>query len=151
MSLTRRLNSTMSLARSKEPSTQLDPLTVTVGDLAELLNSKRTTSVDLVELYLDQIARHNHDGMRLNAIISTAPKTEVIERARHLDSERLQKGSRGPMHGIPVIVKVKYPISRITAADRDLGLNMHPIAWHEDHLRIICLQRPYSCTRCKHD
>ena len=111
MSLARRLNSTMSLARSKETSTRLNPLTSTVGDLAELLNSKRTTSVDLVELYLDQIARHNHDGMRLNAIISTAPKTDVMERARHLDSERLQKGSRGPLHGIPMIVKVKFSAS----------------------------------------
>ena len=111
MSLARRLNSTMSLARSKEPSTRLDPLTVTVGDLAELLNSKQTTSVDLVELYLDQITRHNHDGMRLNAVISTAPKTDVIERARHLDSERLQKGSRSSLHGIPMIVKVKSSAS----------------------------------------
>ena len=111
MSIARRLSSAMSLARSKEPLIRPDPLTVTVGDLAELLNSKRTTSVDLVELYLDQIAQHNHNGMRLNAIISTASKTEVVERARELDSERLRKGSRGSLHGIPMIVKVIYPVS----------------------------------------
>ena len=98
----------MSLAKSTEHAYRIDPLTATVGDLAKLLNSKRTTSVDLVELYLDQIARHNHSGMRLNAIISTAPKTDVVERARQLDSERLQKGSRGSLHGIPMIVKVSF-------------------------------------------
>lgn len=111
MSIARRLSSAMSLARSKETLTRPDPLTVTVGDLAELLNTKRTTSVDLVELYLDQIAQHNQNGMRLNAIISTAPKTEVLERARELDSERLQKGSRGSLHGIPMIVKAISPVS----------------------------------------
>ena len=42
--------------------------------------------------------------MRLNAIISTAPKTDVVERAKQLDSERLQKGSRGS----PMIVKVHF-------------------------------------------
>ena len=112
MSLARRLNTAMSLARSTEPPSRLDPLTATVRDLAEFLNSKRTTSVDLVELYLDQIAQHNHSGMRLNAIISTAPKTDVVERAKHLDSERLQKGSRGSLHGIPMIVKVNSSVSQ---------------------------------------
>ena len=110
MSPIRLLSSTMSLAMSKGPVTRIDPLTATIGDLVELLSRKRITSVDLVELYLDQIARHNHNGMRLNAIISTAPKTDVIERARHLDSERLQKGPRGSLHGIPMIVKVKSPV-----------------------------------------
>ena len=98
----------MYFARSTEPAFRIDPLTATVADLAKLLNSKRATSVDLVELYLDQIARHNHVGMRLNAIISTAPKTDVIEQARKLDSERLQKGSRGSLHGIPMVVKVIF-------------------------------------------
>ena len=76
----------MALARTA-PAFRIDPLTATVVDLAELLNSKRTTSVDLVELYFDQIAQDNHGGGRLNAIIS--PKTDVVERARHLDFERL--------------------------------------------------------------
>ena len=115
MNVARGLKTAMSLARSTEPAVRIDPLTATVGDLAELLNSKRTTSADLVELYLEQIAQQNHSGMRLNAIISTAPKTDVVERAKHLDSERLQKGSRGSLHGIPMVVKVIFScVSEIT-------------------------------------
>ena len=42
----------MSLAESTEPAFRIDPLIATVGDRAELLNSKRITSVELVELYI---------------------------------------------------------------------------------------------------
>lgn len=48
---------------------------------------------------------HNHEGMKLNAIISTVPRDQALEHARELDRERAHKGPRGPMHGVPIIVK----------------------------------------------
>jgi hypothetical protein len=92
---------------------KLDPLTVTASDLAILLGDGRVSSVYLVEMYLDQIERHNKNGAKIGAIISTPDRAEVLATARHLDSERAEKGPRGPMHGIPIIVKVRNSPSKV--------------------------------------
>jgi hypothetical protein len=90
----------------QSPIMDLDLLRTSAGDLQALLSSGQLQSTDLVAAYLDQIERHNHNGMKLHAIISSAPREEALEYARRLDAERSQTGPRGPMHGIPVIVKV---------------------------------------------
>ena len=84
----------------------LDVLTATVADLRHLLARGEIHSVDLIKVYLDQIDRHNHKGMELNAVISTAPEEVVFQQAIILDQERAEGSLRGPMHGIPVIIKV---------------------------------------------
>lgn len=81
-------------------------LTATVGDLRQLLTRGEVHSVDLVKTYLDQIDRHNHKAMKLNAVISTAPEKDVLQQAVDLDQEQAEGRVRGPMHGIPVIIKV---------------------------------------------
>ncbi|KID81031.1 Amidase signature domain protein [Metarhizium guizhouense ARSEF 977] len=74
------------LQQTPEPS--LDILTVTAGDLRQLLDCGKCTSVELVQLYLAQIARHNHAGMKLHAITTKAPVQMLLEEARALDLER---------------------------------------------------------------
>ena len=86
--------------------TRPNPRTATVEELVELLDSNRTTSTDLIEIYYDQVARHNHNGLCLNAIISLGPKEDVLQKAKDLDAERLKKGRRSPLHGIPLIIKI---------------------------------------------
>ncbi|KAL8854605.1 MAG: hypothetical protein Q9221_000640 [Calogaya cf. arnoldii] len=98
------------------PSKDYDLLTLTATELQGFLERQEITSELLVELYLSQIQKHNHEGMMLNAVISTVPKHQALEAARKLDEERAQKGSRGPMHGIPIIVKD-------TLCSPDLGLD----------------------------
>ena len=44
--------------------------------------------------------------MKLHAVIETAPRPDVVELARQLDQERAKTGPRGPIHGIPIIIKV---------------------------------------------
>ena len=84
----------------------LDFLTATVTELRELLARREVCSVDLVKGYLEQIDKHNHKGMRLKAVISIAPEKDILEQACALDLERVEGKIRGPMHGIPVIIKV---------------------------------------------
>lgn len=84
----------------------VDLLTATAGHLRELLDSGKTTSVGLVRLYLDQIAKHNHDGMKLHAINTVAPLDSLLEQATALDAERKKSGPRSPLHGIPITLKV---------------------------------------------
>ncbi|UKZ74712.1 hypothetical protein TrVFT333_002382 [Trichoderma virens FT-333] len=83
----------------------IDPLTTTAEELQELLTSGSLTSLDLVNIYLGQIEQHDKNGLKLNAIISTAPQHIVAEQARLLDAERATGSIRGPLHGIPVVVK----------------------------------------------
>jgi amidase len=83
----------------------IDPLTTTAEGPQELLTSGRLTSLDLVNIYLGQIEQHNKKGLKLNAIISTAPQRIIAEQARLLDAERATGSIRGPLHGIPVVVK----------------------------------------------
>jgi amidase len=61
------------------------------------------TSVDLTRAYLDRIAAIDHAGVRLNSVIETNP--DAIAIARSLDRERAAGTVRGPMHGIPVLLK----------------------------------------------
>lgn len=78
-------------------------LTETASSLQAGLRDKLFSSVDLVRAYLDQIQRYND---YLKAVIATAPVEALVERATLLDNERLSAtGQRGPMHGIPVLIK----------------------------------------------
>jgi amidase len=83
----------------------LDILRATAHDVQQLLTSQTATSWDVVQLYLKQIEAHNHDGLHLNAVISLAPIEQLHARAVELDQERSQGHVRGPLHGIPILVK----------------------------------------------
>jgi amidase len=84
----------------------VDLLTLTATELQRLLSDRAATSVDIVERYLRQIAKHNHVGLHLNAIISVADRQTVLDQARRLDEERVLGKLRGPLHGIPILLKV---------------------------------------------
>lgn len=79
------------------------PLNTTASDLQSALSSGEITSVEIVQTYLGHIENHND---RLRAVLQVAPEPLVLERARTLDKEREEGSMRGPLHGIPVLVKV---------------------------------------------
>ncbi|PVH72325.1 amidase signature enzyme [Cadophora sp. DSE1049] len=81
---------------------KIDPLTATCVELQKLLGTGEVKSTDLVHLYLDQIEKFNHQGLNLNAMISTIPRFIAIAIAEDLDRERAAGKVRGPLHGIPV-------------------------------------------------
>jgi amidase len=100
-----------------------NPLTATVGDLQQLLQNGSTTSVEVVETYFDQISKYNHAGPKLNALISVAPRHVALQRALLLDAERAAGRVRGPLHGIPFVVKENI-LSR-----SDLGMSNTGGSW----------------------
>jgi amidase len=63
-------------------------------------------SAYLINVYLAQIQEHNS---YLKAVIVTAPKSKLLEQAKSLDSERSKGKVRSALHGIPILVKVRYP------------------------------------------
>lgn len=85
----------------------LDLLTVTSTELQKLLSDRSITSVDLVNTYLNQIQEQNHNGLKLNAMISVRRRELLQQTARELDKERKQGKIRSPLHGIPITVKVR--------------------------------------------
>ncbi|ESZ98762.1 hypothetical protein SBOR_0868 [Sclerotinia borealis F-4128] len=56
-------------------------------------------------IYLAQIKKHNRAGAQLHAIISTPTKQQLLDVAQRLDQERKTGKIRGPLHGVPIIVK----------------------------------------------
>jgi amidase len=81
-------------------------LTATASELQDRLKAKTLTSVEIITAYLTQIEKHNHAGAKLNAIISVAPRELVLGTAKKLDYERSAGKIRGPLHGLPIIIKV---------------------------------------------
>ncbi|KAJ9144219.1 Amidase-like protein [Pleurostoma richardsiae] len=82
-----------------------DSITLPAHELQEKLSAGELTSVYLVEQFLAQIDRHNHNGMELNAIISACPANVAVCQARRLDNERKAGRIRGKLHGIPIVLK----------------------------------------------
>src|SRR5215813_12494959 len=75
----------------------------TIAQLQEALTLSRSTSVQLVQRYLERIQRIDKTGPAINSIIELNPEAEAIAAA--LDRERKEKGARGPLHGIPILIK----------------------------------------------
>ena len=84
---------------------------VTVAELQEGLRAGRWTARSLAEQYLARIDAVDQKGPSLHTVIETNPDALAIADA--LDAERRTKGARGPLHGIPVLVK-----DNIDTADR---------------------------------
>ena len=90
-------------------SVELDE--ATVAGLQADMQAGRLTARQLVENYLDRITRLDGEGPQLHSIIETNP--DALSVADELDRERKAQGPRGPLHGIPVLLK-----DNIDTADR---------------------------------
>ncbi len=74
-----------------------------IETLQALMEQGDLTSERLTRFYLDRIESVDRNGPALNSIIEVNP--DALEIARALDQERETSGARGPMHGIPVVLK----------------------------------------------
>jgi amidase len=83
----------------------------TIPDLQAGMKSGKYTARSLVEKYTARIEEVDKQGPAVNAIIEMNPEAPAIADA--LDEERKAKGPRGPLHGIPVVIK-----DNIDTADR---------------------------------
>lgn len=85
----------------------------TAAQLQDWMTSGRYTSRQLTEMYLRRIEEVDRQGPALRAVIEVNP--DALSIADALDAERKAKGPRGPLHGIPVLIK-----DNIDTADRML-------------------------------
>ena len=92
-----------------------------IPDLRRGLEEGRVTSRRLVELYLDRIAAYDGAGPELNTITRLNPRAG--EEADALDRERAAGVVRGPLHGIPVLMKDNYDVAGMPTTGSSLALS----------------------------
>jgi amidase len=80
-----------------------DVTELTVDDIQARFDSGELTAEQLVRIYVDRIERIDRAGPTLNSMIEINP--DALGIARSLDAERRESGARGPLHGIPVVLK----------------------------------------------
>ena len=76
---------------------------LTITELQEKMDAGASTAQSIARMYLQRIDRLDKRGPAINAVIELNPNAMAI--AGTLDAERKAKGARGPLHGIPVMLK----------------------------------------------
>jgi amidase len=75
----------------------------TISNLQQRMTSGKLTAHAIVQLYFERIAALDKSGPALNAVIELNP--DALRIADELDAERARGRLRGPLHGIPVLIK----------------------------------------------
>lgn len=110
---------------------ELDLESAGIADVGAAMADGRTSSVGLVHGYLERIEAYDRRGPAIHAIRMVAPDAE--EQAAALDRERAAGNVRGPLHGVPVLVKDNIDVAgwpttagalalEHSTPDRDAGL-----------------------------
>jgi len=76
---------------------------ITISELQEKFKNGTYTSEAVTALYIQRINEIDKDGPALNSVIELNPDALTI--AKEMDAERKSGKSRGPMHGIPILIK----------------------------------------------
>ena len=96
-------------AKTTEPTTPPDTIPdfelneTSITELQEKMAAGTTSSVQITKLYLDRIDAIDKKGQFLNSVIELNP--DAMNIAKAMDDERKAGKTRGPLHGIPVLVK----------------------------------------------
>ncbi|HAQ07889.1 MAG TPA: amidase [Bacillus bacterium] len=75
----------------------------TIDEMQAKMNSGEMSSHDLVLMYMGRIAAFDKNGPAINSVLEL--NADALPIAAAMDAERKEKGPRGPLHGIPVLVK----------------------------------------------
>jgi amidase len=111
---------------ARVPLATFDVTDRSIEALQSAMQAGEVTSRQLVDLYLARITAYDQHGPSLNSIVSINPLAH--DAAAALDSERSAKGPRGPLHGIPVIVKDNYETIEMPTSAGSIALaTFHPL------------------------
>ena len=91
-----------------------------IRDLQAAMEQRKTSAAALVDAYLARIAAYDAAGPALNSVIVLNPRARL--EAEALDRERQAGRVRGPMHGIPVILKDNYDTGDLPTSGGSLAL-----------------------------
>ncbi len=100
------------------PAVNVEELSAT--DAQAQLTSGKVSSRTLAQAYLDRIAAVDDAGPRLNAVIEINPR--ALDEADVLDAERKAGKTRGPLHGLPVLLKDNIDVAGMVNSAGSLAL-----------------------------
>jgi Asp-tRNA(Asn)/Glu-tRNA(Gln) amidotransferase A subunit family amidase len=103
-----------------QPPGNIEVAEASIPQLQAALASGAVTSRQLVQAYLARIAAYDSQGPALNSIVTLNPA--ALAQADALDKERASKGPRGPLHGIPVLVKDNFDTKDMPTSGGALAL-----------------------------
>ena len=103
-----------------EPGPGFDVAEKSIRELGAALADGTATAVELVDAYLARIAAYDQQGSALNAMIAFNPNARADAAA--LDDERAAGNVRGPLHGIPVVIKDNYDTADIPTTAGTIAL-----------------------------
>ncbi|WP_404399846.1 amidase [Idiomarina seosinensis] len=86
-----------------QSSTDFSYQQASVSELQQAMSDGELSAEQLVSYYLQRIEQHNTKGAELRAVITV--NEQALATARQLDTERAEGIIRGPLHGIPVLLK----------------------------------------------
>jgi Asp-tRNA(Asn)/Glu-tRNA(Gln) amidotransferase A subunit family amidase len=102
-----------------------DVVEKSIEELQDAMQAGQVTSRQLVDLYLARIDAYDERGPALNAIAAVNPRAR--QAAEALDAERASRGARGPLHGVPVLVKDNYETIEMPTSAGSIALaGFHP-------------------------
>jgi amidase len=100
--------------RARAPTRSFELMEATIPELQAALAAGSVTSRGLVAMYLARIDAYDQKGPALNAI--SAINGGALAEADALDTERKARPIRGPLHGIPLIIKDNYDTANMQTA-----------------------------------
>jgi amidase len=108
------------------PALELDLYTATIADVNAAFKAGSLTSEKLTAAYLARIDAYDQKGPKINTVITLNPK--ALTEAKALDAERKAGKVRGPLHGIPVVLKDNFDtyVLPTTAGSQMLEGNVAP-------------------------
>lgn len=107
-------------AASQGQQPPFDVVERTIPELAAAMAAGTVTSQALVQAYLARIDAYDQRGPALNAMITVNPN--ALAQAAALDRERASRGPRGPLHGIPIILKDNYDTADLPTTAGSIAL-----------------------------
>jgi len=90
-------------AAERSAAGNFDPVERSLAELQRAMTRGEVSSAVLVAAFLDRIARFDHAGPQYRSVLAINPA--ALDAARTLDQERRAGKTRGPLHGIPLLIK----------------------------------------------
>lgn len=75
----------------------------TITQMQAAMERGELTARELTQYYLDRIDQYDKNGPAINSVLEVNP--DALRIAEELDAERRERGPRGPLHGIPILLK----------------------------------------------
>ena len=107
-------------SNTKHSTAPFEVTEASITDVQAAMASGSVTSLQLVNAYLARITAYEHAGPALNALIRINPNAR--RDAMRLDAERRQGKVRGPLHGVPIIIKDNYDTGDMPTSAGSLAL-----------------------------